>query len=441
MFLNEQKKQALELYINQNHTQQQIANALGICVRTVYNWIKQHAWDRLRLATHQAPALIADNFSSQLVELQNNIASREPGKRYPTSQEMEIMRKLTTCIANTKKTVSLPQVTQMMCMFRAFVFDNRKKEDAAKVADIIDAFLEARSRFGYAPYDLEFGVEKIQSVDPIMNPYADTSAKPEEKKKPNPTTVRVDENGNKFYTVDTSQWSEKVRKIYEEHFGKLPEEDNTNTFATEEKPLIINDLVTDTPATTGNKSAIPATQFQPTSCQSYNPENPDSDKISTNPTATTGNKSAIPATQLQPTSCKSYNPENPDSDKISTNPTATTGKKPAIPATQLQPTSCQSYNPENPDSDKISANPTATTGNKSAIPATQELATPTVTTGNKPAKPINPDPTKPFTYQTKKYTITKNPDGSIRYDNGVTPAVTVHKGGPAKVERHEFFFR
>jgi len=56
MLLNKQKKQAL-----------------GICVRTVYNWIKQHAWDRLRLATHQAPALIADNFSSQLVELQNSI--------------------------------------------------------------------------------------------------------------------------------------------------------------------------------------------------------------------------------------------------------------------------------------------------------------------------------------------------------------------------------
>jgi len=326
MLLNEQKKQALELYINQNHTQQQVANALGICVRTVYNWIKQHAWDRLRLATHQAPALIADNFSSQLVELQNEIATREPGKRYPTSQEMEIMRKLTTCIANTKKTVSLPQVTQMMCMFRAFVFDNRKKEDASKVADIIDAFLEARSRFGYAPYDLEFGVEKIQSVDPIMNPYGDTSAKPEEKKKPNPTTVRVDENGNKFYTVDTSQWSEKVRKIYEEHFGKLPEEETTNTFATDEKPLIINDLVTGTPATTGNKSAIPAT-----TCISHEPANP---------TATTGNKPANPATHFQPISCQSYNPENSDLDKISANPTATTGNESAIPAIHEPETPC-----------------------------------------------------------------------------------------------------
>jgi len=394
MLLNEQKKQALELYINQNHTQQQIANALGICVRTVYNWIKQHAWDRLRLATHQAPALIADNFSSQLVELQNNIAAREPGKRFPTSQEMEIMRKLTVCINNTKKTVSLPQVTQMMCMFRAFVFDNRKKEDAAKVADIIDAFLEARSRFGYAPYDLEFGVEKIQSVDPIMNPYSDTSAKPEEKKKPNPTTVRVDENGNKFYTIDTSHWSDKVRKIYEEHFGKLPEEDNTNTFASDEKPLIINGLVTDTPATTGNKSAIPETQLQPISCQSFNAENPVPDKISAPPTASTGNKSAIPATHFQPTSCQSYNPENSDSDKISATPTATTGNKSANSATQLQPTSCQSLNSENPVQDMKSSNPTASTGNKPAIPATHEPATPTATTGNESAIPATPPTTE-----------------------------------------------
>jgi len=274
-----------------------------------------------------------------------------------------------------------------------------------------------------------------------MNPYSDISEKPEEKKKPNLATVRVDDNGNKFYTVDTSHWSEKVRKIYEEHFGKLPEADNTKTFATDEKPLIINDLVTGTPATTGNESAIPETQFQPTSCQSYNPENPDSDKISANPTATTSKKPAIPATQFQPTSCQSFNAENSDSDKISAIPTATTSKKPAIPATQLQPTSCQSFNAENPVPDKISANPTATTGNESAIPATHEPAIPTATTGKKPAKPINPDPTKPFTYQTKKYAITKNPDGSIRYDNGVSPAVTVKKGEPVKLERREFFFR
>jgi len=65
----------------------------------------------------------------------------------------------------------------------------------------------------------------------------------------------------------------------------------------------------------GNKSAKPATQFQPTSCQSFNSENPDSDNISATPTATTSNKSAIPTTHESAIS------------------TATTGNKPAIPGT------------------------------------------------------------------------------------------------------------
>ncbi len=277
MTLSDQKKQALELYVNQSFTQQQIANALGVCVRTVHNWVKQHAWDRLRLATHQAPALIADNFSSQLVELQNNIAAREPGKRFPTTQEMEIMRKLTVCIANTKKTVSLSQVTQMMRMFRSFVFDNRSKPYAQGVADVIDAFLEARSRFGYSPYELEFGVEKIQHVDPLYSPYVDTIAKettepvfskffdPEE---------RTPEPNPKIHMVDTSKWSDKMRNAMMSHFGDFDTTENTNPdeqaihasivekirpILENETPLIINELDPKTQETTGNESAKPET--------------------------------------------------------------------------------------------------------------------------------------------------------------------------------------
>ena len=286
MTLTDQKKQALDLYINQSFTQQQVADAVGVCVRTVHNWVKQHAWDRLRLATHQAPALIADNFSSQLVELQNNIAAREPGKRFPTTQEMEIMRKLTVCIANTKKTVSLPQVTQMMRMFRSFVFDNRKKEFASIVADVIDSFIEARSRFGYAPYELEFGVEKIQPIDPLYNPYHEPIIKTEGKPKEpemhvnNPvasdytsiaSNVHINSEGKKIYTINTDLWDDKIRNTLMAHFCDFgntenmhPEEQAIHASIAEklkpvfenETPLIINDLSAKTPETTGNEAGI-----------------------------------------------------------------------------------------------------------------------------------------------------------------------------------------
>ena len=301
MTLTDQKKQALDLYINQSFTQQQVADAVGVCVRTIHNWVKQHAWDRLRLATHQAPALIADNFSSQLVELQNNIASREPGKRFPTTQEMEIMRKLTVCINNTKKTVSLPQVTQMMRMFRSYVFDNRQKEFASIVADVIDSFLEARSRFGYAPYELEFGVEKIQPLDPLYNPYNEPTIKTEAKTKQPKTpesnpmytdsistanNVHINSEGKKMYTLNTDLWPEKVRNAVIAHFGDIfntenrpPEEQAIHASITEklkpvlenEKPLKINDLDPKTHETTGNKPAKPESPLQPLTSQNTHP--------------------------------------------------------------------------------------------------------------------------------------------------------------------------
>ena len=285
MTLTDQKKHALDLYINQSYTQQQIADAVGVCVRTIHNWVKQHAWDRLRLATHQAPALIADNFSSQLVELQNNIASREPGKRFPTTQEMEIMRKLTVCINNTKKTVSLPQVTQMMRMFRSYVFDTRKKEFASIVADVIDSFIEARSRFGYAPYELEFGVEKIQPLDPLYNPYHEpiikTEPKPKAPETPDtnpagsdslPSNVHINSEGKKIYTINTDLWDDNIRNTLMAHFGDSgntenmsPEEQAIHASIVEKlkpvfenkKPLIINDLSAKTHENTGNKPASP----------------------------------------------------------------------------------------------------------------------------------------------------------------------------------------
>ncbi len=272
MTLTEQKQTALDLYVNQSFTQQQIADAIGVTARTVHNWVKQHAWDRLRLATHQAPALIADNFSSQLVELQNNIAAREPGKRIPTMQEMEIMRKLTVCIANTKKTVSLPQVTQMMRMFRAFVFDNRSKPYAQGVADLIDGFIEARSRFGYSPFELEFGVEKIQHIDTLYSPYVDTIAKettepviPRFYEPPNTTPPPT---SKRTHVIDTSTWTDEMLIAINEELSNHeaiknmpPEQQKTYAELSQilkpvmesRLPLIVNDLAPKTHETTSNE--------------------------------------------------------------------------------------------------------------------------------------------------------------------------------------------
>ena len=108
----------------------------------------------------QAPATIADNLSSQLVELQNTIAARESGKRYPTSEEADIMRKLVAALDKLKKNTSLAQNMQMIETLRNFLRP-LDKEFTGKFADYSRQFLKAQSLNGYVPYEMEYGVSPI----------------------------------------------------------------------------------------------------------------------------------------------------------------------------------------------------------------------------------------------------------------------------------------
>ncbi len=91
--MDNKKQQAQRLYM-EGKSQKDIAATVGVSERTVYTWVHQYAWNKLHLASYQAPATIADNLCSQIIELQNAIAAREPGKRYPTGEEAEVTRKL-----------------------------------------------------------------------------------------------------------------------------------------------------------------------------------------------------------------------------------------------------------------------------------------------------------------------------------------------------------
>jgi len=89
-----QQQQARNLFITTTQTQQQIADTVGIDKKTLYRWIKQECWDQLKQATLALPSLIVHNLFSQVAELQQHIASREEGKRFPSMHEAEVIRKL-----------------------------------------------------------------------------------------------------------------------------------------------------------------------------------------------------------------------------------------------------------------------------------------------------------------------------------------------------------
>jgi len=168
----DKKQQAQRLYMAGGYTQKEIAETVSVSERTIHTWIHQCAWDKLRLATYQAPATIADNLCSQLVELQNVIASREPGKRYATPEEAEVMRKLIVSLEKMKKYPSLSQNMQILETFRNYIRPI-DKDFTKQLSNYTERFLNGKSVNGFAPYQVEYGVDP---VSPLSSFYEEISA-------------------------------------------------------------------------------------------------------------------------------------------------------------------------------------------------------------------------------------------------------------------------
>ena len=165
---NEKKQQAQFLYMAGNKTQKEIADIVGACERSVHSWIHQYAWDKIRLAAFHAPVTIADNLAAQVVELHNVIAAREVGNRFPTPQEAEVSRKIITSWERMKKYPSLSQSMQVLETFRNYIRPI-DKDFARDLGKYISDFTEAKAVNGYAPYQVEYGVEQVSPVLPCYD--------------------------------------------------------------------------------------------------------------------------------------------------------------------------------------------------------------------------------------------------------------------------------
>ncbi|MBX2906843.1 MAG: hypothetical protein KF744_12445 [Taibaiella sp.] len=148
------------LYMAGDTTQKSIAATVGVSERTMHSWIKDNGWDRLRHASRTAPAIIAENMFSQIVELQNDIASREEGKRYPTMQEAELTRKLCLSIDRMKSAPALSQTMQVLRLFRSFANSYGDRDFRLTLNRVIEHFLEGNAKDGYMPYQIEYGTKE-----------------------------------------------------------------------------------------------------------------------------------------------------------------------------------------------------------------------------------------------------------------------------------------
>jgi len=154
-----QKQQAKDLFFGTNLSRKEIAEELAVDEKTLYLWIKKEAWDEHKKAAHAAPAIIVDNLCYMLVELQNYIAERPIGLRFPTAKEADSMRKLINSIYKMKQYSSVGMNMQMMVDFTNYIGADQQ------FCDQLQAYAESyfTARKANPRYNNDFGFESEQS--------------------------------------------------------------------------------------------------------------------------------------------------------------------------------------------------------------------------------------------------------------------------------------
>ena len=108
-------------------------------------------WKMLKETANQMPALMVEHMFSELTELNKNIAARQPGQRFPTTQEAEIRRKIMVSMQYTQEYQSKGAQIETMMNFIHYVRRTSKK-DVVNITLLADKYLEGEVKIGQDPF-------------------------------------------------------------------------------------------------------------------------------------------------------------------------------------------------------------------------------------------------------------------------------------------------
>lgn len=104
---------ARSMYLHENRTQQEIADAVGVTRQTVARWAKLDKWDEMKVSLTMTRETQIKNMYRQLSEINQAILGREDGKRFATSKEADTIAKLTDSIKKLETEIGIHDVVSV----------------------------------------------------------------------------------------------------------------------------------------------------------------------------------------------------------------------------------------------------------------------------------------------------------------------------------------
>ncbi len=140
----QRKEFAKLIFLRENITQQEIADRVGVSRATVNKWVKE--WEGLKLNLLQTREERISSTLSQLDELDRSIASKEEGKRFPTTAEADIRRKLTADLEALEQDASIRDIYNVSRGLLDYI-RRIDLERAKEISDYFDAYIKDRMKW------------------------------------------------------------------------------------------------------------------------------------------------------------------------------------------------------------------------------------------------------------------------------------------------------
>ncbi len=111
---NAQKKEwAKVLYVNENLSQVEISEKVGVSKVTINKWVKNENWDTLKKSMLITRESQLNRLYSQLDELNTHILNRPKGERFANSKEADTIGKLTSAIKTLETEASIADIVEV----------------------------------------------------------------------------------------------------------------------------------------------------------------------------------------------------------------------------------------------------------------------------------------------------------------------------------------
>jgi transposase-like protein len=145
---NDKKQQAKNLYFQTEMNKTQIANLLNISRRSLYYWIQEGNWERLKKSANIMPGLLAENCYHIFSHLTRHLLSERRLTNPVTNKEVDTLHKLVLTINKLKSRTVLNENMEMFACFLDVV-----KKRNPKVPESFTAM-------GFLPFDQDVSYEE-----------------------------------------------------------------------------------------------------------------------------------------------------------------------------------------------------------------------------------------------------------------------------------------